>query len=158
MRAEPEVCEQLEINCIVSRRGIDGKTPLKQGKALEYDWLQFVAIIGEDEQTAERRRQVADNLITWLNSRATAENYGYPHEVKFHEDRTPDELEPCDKVFLDRDVLSMMITAYPDQDASSLTEWDEIMETFWTHPGYGTQFINSYLANAQGPTFNAEAG
>jgi hypothetical protein len=157
LRAEPELVEKLGANSIVPRRGGSGDIAMKQGKEGDYDWLQFLAIIGEDEQTPEKRREVADKIIKWLNSRATAENYAYPHEVKFHEDRTPDALKPCDSVLLDRDVLSMMITAYPENNVDELIEYDEIMESFWTEPGHGTQFIRNYLASGQAGPPNASA-
>ena len=153
LQENQEEMDKLGINAIVARRGTDGKTPMPQkpdsstpnkpNKA--FYWKQFIVILGEDNNTAENRAQVAKQLVNRLNNNElTAAEYTYPNKSKFLKDCTASPPRALDACLLDCDVLALMKAAYPDMDLKQLvTDYPEIIASFWSDKAIGTQVIDN---------------
>ena len=137
----PEICESLGINAIVPRRGQDGDTPLKQSSMSDYDWRQFVFIVGDDKNTAVNRREMANHLIDHMNKNAVIPNYQYPVKVKFAGDKTANPMGTLSDHMLDKHVLEMMHHAYPGMTSEQLIKDSTIVESFWSDVDYGNSFL-----------------
>lgn len=138
---DPNVGEELGINAVVFRKGLDGISPMPQAPGSSYHWRQFLLIVGEDNNTADMRRTIAEVLVAHFNANATTEFYQYPRKVKFHEDRTPSLLEPVDKGLLDEDVIGIMMAAYPGETLVTLQTYPEIMASFWSDADHGREVM-----------------
>ena len=149
----PDICESLGINAIVPRRGQDGNTPMKQNSNSDYDWRQFVLIVGDDKNTAVHRREVANRLIDHLNHNAVIPNYQYPVKVRFGGDTTTKPMATLSDHMLNKHVLEMMRHAYPGMNIGQLLMDSAIIESFWNDVDYG----NSYLvANDTGSILDSD--
>ena len=140
----PNLMEPLGINAIIERKGADGKTPMLQGAAnrLGYTWKQFMYIVGDESNTAENRKKLANKLINYLNKNMANEDmYQYTNKCKFAEDKTGDTLMPVSEALLDIDVVAVMASAYSDTPLNELAKFEEIMMTFWTDVAYGCSVI-----------------
>lgn len=146
----PDMMEELGINAIVHRKGIDGKTPKPQSAGSPYPWNQLILIIGEEANTKEGRREVADKLVAHFNSNAVKPTYTYPRKMKFGEDATTGGrfLLPIDLCLLDNDVVALMKAAYPDMNLHEIAKYDEIMKTFWSDIEHGHEAIEDWLADS----------
>ena len=128
---DPDLLAQLGFNAIVPRKGSDGETPMKQNATSEYNWRQFIALLGEDNNNEEGRRALANKLIVHLNKNANSDNYRYPRKVRFGGDLTASPKTACNESMLDADVVAFIITLYPDNDLEDLAEWDDIVSQFF---------------------------
>ena len=146
----PGIMEELGINAILSRKGVDGETAMKQSATSTYNWRQFVFIIGEDDNTPANRKALASKLVAHFNSNANSANYQYPRKIKLGEDLTQSPCRPVDSILLDTDVLGMMLAAYPDTPLEELATFDEIMGGFWTDIEHGREVALGHAgANAR---------
>lgn len=131
IKNDPDVSAMLQINEVISRRGNFGEAmPQKKGET--HLWRQFLMIVGEDDNTPEKRKLLADKIIAHLNKNATKEFYLWPKATKFAGDLTPTEMDAMDKLLLDDDVLKVMKIAYPDLSVAELASFPEICENFFT--------------------------
>jgi len=147
----PEVKEELGINAIVYRKGEDGSTALPNAPGSEYSWKQLVILVGEDQNTAAHRKEVAQKIISHFNEKATHEMFRYPRKAKFGRDVTSVPPRPVDGALLDREVIGLIMAAYPDvTPIMDLTECEDIMETFWTDVNHGAEVMESYVSGADG--------
>jgi hypothetical protein len=146
-----DVKEELGINAIVYRKGEDGTTALPNAPGSEYSWRQLVCIIGEDMNTPEHRLEQAQKIIAHFNSLATTEMYRYPRKARFGSDLSSTPRRPVDAVLLDREVVGLMLAAYPTTTPfTDLIEYEEIMQTFWTDPTHGADVMESFVSNHGG--------
>ena len=141
LTGNPELCEKLGINAIIPRRGEDGITPLKQNPTSDYDWRQFIFILGEDGNTDVNRRVVANRLIDHMNKNAVLPNYHYPVKVRFGGDRTKTPMATISDHMMNKHVLSMMRSAYPAMTVGQLLADTDIMESFWNNVAYGISYL-----------------
>ena len=144
-QARPEMLAELGLNAIVYRKGEDGETPMKQSATSEYNWRQFITIIGEENNTVEGRRELANAFIAHLNSTATADNYQFPKRVRFGGDLTASPLTAADDSILDADVLGLILAAYPDNTVEEMFEWDEIIGQFWSNVDHGKAVLEAHV-------------
>lgn len=145
LRDSPDVMEELGINAVLSRKGIDGETPKKQSVTSNYDWKCFVHIVGEDSNTPTKRKALIAKELAHFNSNANSANYTYPRKIKAGNDATNNRaLRTIDCALLDCDVVGLMLAAYPDTPLEELAEFDEIMSTFWSDAEHGRAVLEAY--------------
>jgi hypothetical protein len=127
-----EIMDSLEINETVFRKGSNGETALPQCVGSNYSWRQFLYIVGEEENTVEKRSEIANRLKDHLNQNANITNYRYPVSIKVGNDPTvQDNMRPLDSCILSDDVIGLINTAYPGTLFSDLVQFEERMATFW---------------------------
>ena len=146
---DPDLLADLGFNAIVPRKGADGSTPMKQNETSEYNWRQFVALLGEENNNDEGRRALANKLIVHLNGNATSENYRYPRKVRFGGDLTPTPMTPCNESMLDADVVAFIVTIYPEHNLDELSEWDEIVSQYFHDVEDGKAVMNAAAEAAE---------
>ena len=140
-RDDSELCESLGIDAIIARRGEDGETALNQNANSEYDWRQFIFVVGEDANTPATRKSIAIRMVDHLNKNAVTPNYQFPTKVKFGGDRTAEPMAALSSNLLDQHVLQMMRVAYPAMTIADFLADQEIMEAFWDNATYGASFL-----------------
>ena len=133
--ASPALKEELNINDIVDRRGSDGFTSLKQQNG--YPWKMFVCLIGESQNTPEGRREIADEIIRYLNEHSHDNGYRYPKNNEFGGDLTPETPRPLDQVLLNANVIEIIKTAFPGHSLKDLSEYDSIVDAFFSDRSAG---------------------
>ena len=139
-----DVMEELGINAIVMRKGIDGETPLVQSPGSSYHWKQFLLIVGEAANTKEGRAQLALKLVKHFNTNAaTAEMYQYPTKMRFFKDITFNKPRPVDSCLLDADVVGLMGAAFPSLELEELVTYTDIMQGFWTNIEHGKEVMEN---------------
>jgi hypothetical protein len=141
---DAQVKESLGVTAILSRKGVDGITTMKQSSSSTYPWRQIVCIGGEESNTAAKRGRLASLLVGHLNNNATTENYRYPKRVKFGGDVTGVTFRPLDCCLLDSDVIGAMEAAYPETTLSDLSEFEDIMATFWSDLEHGNEAMDAF--------------
>lgn len=133
-----DVMENLGINAILMRKGIDGETAMPQFPNSTYQWKQFVFLIGETANTKEKRKEIANLLVSHFNNNAhTAAEYKYPRKLKFFKDTTPTNPRPVDACLLDADVVGLLAAAFPDMELDEVATYEDIMSGFWTNIDHG---------------------
>jgi hypothetical protein len=142
-----DIMEELGINAILIRKGSDGVTEMKQNPSSDFGWRQLILIIGQDNNSASGRKEIADKLVEYFNSDASQALYKYPRKVKFAEDNTGNPLRPLDACFLNSDVPPLMAAAYPDMELDEVSTFPDIMATFWTDVSYGQKAVETFMAN-----------
>lgn len=142
--------DELGINAIFSRKdGRDGAKALPTKKYSEYDWKQFVFIVGTDNNTPSYRKELASKMVKHFNKNAVKPNYDYPRLVKVGEDKTQNPLEPVDAKILDKDVLGLMLSAYPTTPITEVATFDSIMKTFWYNIEHGREVVAGHAATTE---------
>jgi len=132
IRTNQEIMDTLEINDTVFRKGINGETPKPQCVGSNYSWRQFLFIVGEEDNTVEKRSEIGNRLKDHLNQNANITNYRYPISIKLGNDRTiQDNMRPLDSCILNDDVIGLINTAFPGTLFSDLVQFEELMGTFW---------------------------
>ena len=143
--------DDIGINAILPRRGVDGESEMPQNPGSEYPWRQFLFILGEDNNTAAGRRAEVAGLINLLNENATNENYKYPKRAKFGQDLTTNPMQPASAVMLDQHVVGLLMPAYPNTTLAELKEDEDIVSSFFVDVEEGKAMIDEAIgANASG--------
>ena len=145
----PSIMEELGINAIVPRKGIDGETPRKLSTTSHYNWRQFLCIVGEDNNTPAKRKALAAKLVAHFNANANTCNYEYPRKVKFVHDLTGSTPRPADAALLDTDVIGLMLAAYEDTPIEEVSTFDDIMCHFWTSIAHGRDVVAAHVEATQ---------
>jgi hypothetical protein len=146
----PEMKEELGIDAILFRRGEDGNTALTQNPETDYAWRIMVFVIGEDNNTVERREQLMNGVIAHFNLHANAPLFRYPRKCRFGIDRTEDPMTSCGSALLNKDVIGLLLSAYSDNTLEDLKGYDEIMKAFWGSVEDGVQAIDEYVIDFGG--------
>ena len=128
---------------ICFRKGIDGKTPMKQFSLKgNYNWNQFAFHIKPQNNTFETRLNIATKMTTYLNKYAgRGQMYDIEYNIKFARDLTPTKLQPVSEVLLDEDVRNLMLYTYFDKEPIELVQHDKIMKAFWSDITYGKSIM-----------------
>jgi hypothetical protein len=91
--------DDLGINEVYPRKGVDGITPKPQAPGSQYAWVQALAVAGVEENSADNtatpevRRRYADDWLAKINDHQ--DMYQYPQVFKFGQDRTRNPPLPC---------------------------------------------------------------
>jgi hypothetical protein len=141
--------DELGINCVIARKGVDGKTFKPQSATSTYEWKQFVCIVEEGSNNAEKRFSIASAIIAHLNS--NKDTYTYPHVTKFGSDRTRDPPRAVSSCLLDDAVISLMKANYPDyiDNISGLGQFPDIMAMYWDSTELGIAALEEDAASNQ---------
>ena len=143
---QPDKLEELGIHVVLDCKGDDGITPLQWGKNKDYKWKQFTAVVGEEDNTPQMCRKIANNLMTYLNANLkNPDMYKFKYQVRFGGNLTSSPMRPLDAVMLDTDVIEFMDAGYEDFTPSELTKHDEVMKKFWTNIEDGKNKIENHI-------------
>ena len=145
------------MNAMLYRKGEDGETGMKQCPGSDFSWRMFVFIVGEDNNTEENRKEIADKLIIDFNLHATPVLFKYPKKAKFGDDITAAPMRTLDACLLDSDVIGMMLAAFPDTSLDKISEYGEIMSAFWMNKDHGEEVIEKHISEF-GADANAQNG
>ena len=149
MKNNAEVAERLGVNDVTHRRGEDGDTAMKQSPSSDYSWRMGVMILGEDAcNSPERRKEAIGKVIAYFNENATTENYTWPKKMRFGGDLTTQPMKKADEVLLDEDVVGLMLAAYPTTELVELSEFDDIMSSFWSNTEDGKAALEAQMDEA----------
>ena len=141
-----ELMEELNISAIISRKGPDGKTPLRQAPGVSYGWKAYLVILGDEKNTEEDRAAIVAKAVQDYNTYATQEHYLYPRKAKFVSDLTPTNMRAADELMLDEDVIHLMMAAYGDSlKLDEMKDNPGIMEEFFADPYHGVNVIETYI-------------
>jgi len=146
LKNSPDLMEELGINAMSFRRGPDG-LPMKQSASSEYSWRVYICIVGEDNNTAQGRRALANKIIEHFNSNAVRPNYQYPKRWRFGGDSTTSPMGAADQVLLDLDVLGLVLAAYPGSRMGDIIEWDGVVGKFWQDEAHGHGILLGHEAS-----------
>ena len=153
LKENDDLAEELQITSITFRKGEDGmkmpQSPFKPNFGLR----MYVSIIGENNNTPEGRKVIAENLKNEFNKNATKENYPWgngPNPVVLGKDLTSDMMGPCDDTMLDKDVLEMILLAYPENSTDEILEWEAVISEFWGDAEHGQDVLKSYIHKQMG--------
>jgi hypothetical protein len=139
-----EIRKQLQINEIVHIRGLDGATFMPQKTSeTKYGFRMFLCMIGEGNNTKKGRRQIANRIISFLNANANEKNYKFPRPSEFGNDITSDPKRALDTALLNQDILRVIKLSYPDHDLQELTEFDDVIEMFFSDIEVGKAIMMS---------------
>ena len=141
-----EKLEELGIHVVLDCRGDNGVTALQQGKNFSYKWKQFTAVVGEEDNTPETRKEIAKNLIAYLN--VNLKNpvlYKFKYQVRFGGDLTYSPMRPLDAVMVDSDVIEFMNASYENFTLTQLTKHNEVMKKFWTNIEDGRNKMENHI-------------
>ena len=151
LQDNPELMEQLGVDAIVYRKGPDGE-PMPQNPGTDYNWRQLVFIIGEEENTAEHREGLANGVIANFNLHATVTLFRYPRNVKSGGDITANPIPAVGVSLLDKDVIGLLMAAYPYTALDELKGFDEVMTSFWDEPTHGAGVMDDFINGPSGPS------
>ena len=143
----PEMMEELGIDAVSFRRGPDG-FPMKQSTFSECNWRLFICVVGEDDNTLQGRRTLANKIISHLNANAVWSKYQHPKSWKFGGDATSSPMRAADRVMLDPDVVGLVLTAYPEGTIDEILELDGAVAKFWQDEEHGRDILFSHDAEA----------
>ena len=139
-----EVMAEIGIKHITSIKGVDGKThkPASPGRVMN-KFMQYLGTISEDDDP-KMRKEMAQKLITELNTACNFE-YQYPKKhIKFGGDKSHSPLRPVSSSLLDKDVILFIQDGFQGQDSkytlkyiANAEEFTEIMSQFWENPEEG---------------------
>lgn len=147
--SNPDILEELDIHCIMNRRGADGITPMLQHAGTTYPFRMFVCCIGEDMNTLKNRKEFGVRFATHLSKTAIQPNYIYPKKCVYGGDETPTTYPAVSSKFLDSDVIGLMVAAYDSVRLEDLMDIDSIMKSFWVDPIEGREIMQSYLEDEE---------
>ena len=140
------------IDTVTLRRGVDGLTPKPQKDGTDWGAKVMVAIVGDDDGTAEETERIAEAIVQSFNSIAVKPTFRYPKTMKVGKDLTTEPMAKPDQYLLDKDVIGLMQAAFPDHTLNDLKGFKDIMESFWTDPYEGASLMDAYVPDfAPGP-------
>ena len=149
LEEDEQKAQELNINNITFRRGEDGNPMPQSPTNQDYSWRMYISILGEENNSPEGRKEIAENLVNEFNKNATKANYPWgkspPKKVILGADLTSESMDPCDVGILDKDVLELILMAYQDYDAKKILEWDDIINEFWEDVDHGKNIIQKYI-------------
>ena len=153
LKENDDLAEELQITSVTFRKGEDGmKMPQSPSKP-NYGWRMYVSIIGENNNTPEGRKAIAENLKNEFNKNATRENYPQgdgANPVVLGKDLTSDMMGPCDDAMLDKDVLELILLAYPENSADEILEWEAVISEFWGDVEHGQDVLRNHINKQMG--------
>jgi hypothetical protein len=149
LRNNAEVRERLGIALVTKRKGEDGETELPQSPGAEYGWTLMMVLLGEDNNTANGRREVAMKLLEHFNANAVKPNYKFPRKVRLGRDHTGSKQRPVDNLLLDKDVYGLMAAAYPNNRPTELIAFPQVMKSFWSNIKHGKEVIEGAAEEAK---------
>jgi hypothetical protein len=148
--AEQDTCNEINVNRVAYRRGIDGNTFMPSKPHSPFGWQGLLSIIGE-ENIHNDKYKLEEFVVPVLHYFNKFDNFGYsyPRGTKYLMDHTPKAPLPARKVssvLLDETVMELMMAAYGDGDNSvtlgSLAEFDEIVGMYWNDVEYGKSVMH----------------
>jgi hypothetical protein len=142
--------DELGINEIVPRKGVDGNTPKPQAPGSIYSWMQALVVAGVEENsgdttaTPEVRRRYADAWIEKINEHQDL--YQYPQLYKFGQDRTRNPPRPVSAVLLNEAVCDLMVNANEEyaESPAEMANFPLIMAAFWENIEEGATALEAY--------------
>ena len=144
---DDELRENVRVDDIVYRRGIDGETAMPGKTGVAWGWQALISYIGPDNinNTTFKMVEFVTPIIVYFNQFDDFKtDYTYKRPTKFYMDHTPitGPLRKLSSVLLDDKVLDLMIYDYKDEvtgqiDLAALAEVDEIVEVYWEDIEYG---------------------
>lgn len=146
LREDKKKAAELNINNITYRKGEDGNQLPQSPTKKEYGWAMYISIIGEEDNTPEGRKEIAQGLVDEFNKNGNSKNYKYsPKKVILGDDLTAESMEPCSVGMLDKDVLELLLMAYPKYEPDEILKWDDIIQKFWEDIDHGKFIIKKYI-------------
>ena len=139
-----ELMEQLNINDIAYRRGVDGKTALPGRPNATWNWQTLVSIIGVENVHNKEfiEKEFVIPVLAFFNKfdDLTIE-YTFTRKTCFIANNTCRPARKISTALLDEKILHLMLAAYGDSaghiDLGTLAEVDEIVEMYWEDKEYG---------------------
>jgi len=58
---------------------------------------------------------------------------------------TAESMEPCSVGILDKDILELLLKAYPKYEPDEILKWDDIIQKFWEDIDHGNLIIKKYI-------------
>ena len=137
---------ELGINKVLVRKGVDGRTEMKQSTFSDFKWEQLMCIVGEPNNTATGRKDLVTNVIRFLNESPNYQTYQYLRRTRRGEDLTCNPMRTLDTALLDTDVCAVIKTAFPDVSLLEASMNNALMETFWIDVNHGAEVMETNAA------------
>jgi hypothetical protein len=156
MLKENESCrDELGINKICPRKGVNGTTSKPQAPGSLHPWMQALAVAGVEDNSGsstaspEVRRRHADAWVEKINKNQCL--YQHPQVCKFGQDRTRDPPRPVSAVLLNKAVCDLMVSANEEhaESPSDMANYPLIMAAFWENIEEGRAALQAYGNGAE---------
>jgi len=151
----PEVKGELKISAVVCCNGEDGQTEMPNAPGSEHGWRQLLCVIGEDANTPVRE-EVAKKIASNFNDFAAHHNFCYPHHTRIGRDLTEAPERAVDLALLDKEVIGLVLAAYPSTPLEELKEFEEITGAFCSNMEHGAQALDAMTTVAPEPVNNVQ--
>jgi hypothetical protein len=153
LQGNDTLMESMNINDIVFRRGVDGKTALSGKPNVAWGWQAFISIIGIEN--IHNKKYIEEEFVVpvlkFFNKFDDLDiKYKYTRKNVFGTNHTTNPPHKLSSALLDDKILTLMLSAYGDEekhiDLGFLSDIDEIVEMYWEDKDYGKNVMR--LANA----------
>ena len=142
VKEDEDIMKNLGISCVASRKGNSGSEErLQAPSGTRWAWLQFVCIVGENNNTKEHRCSLAKKLVKFINDNTTSANFDFVRRTRKGQDLTTQPMETVDACLIDADVMRMMHAAFQKVPLTELSSNVEVMKTFWKNIEHGKEAI-----------------
>jgi hypothetical protein len=152
-KENPSALEAINAHAIYNRRGENGTTYLPQAPGSQFPYRVIVILLGQPNCTRPNILSSVERVVTNFNSRAVEPTYKFPVQIRVGKDLTNYKSpRPLDTYLLDKDLLPMMDTSYPDHKLLDLIPYRQVMKSWWTDIDYGRMAMEQW----QVPVINDE--